>query len=124
MRWRRWKPMKVRTFISSPTNGALPSPPRYAPVRYAFPRGGYRGYKRAITVETLGQIPDQLAKIPGPKTILWITTGVPNSVIRRVRFILCSTMQSMPFMGLGLWITEMKFSARSIGLSYRRSGFS
>jgi VWFA-related protein len=39
------------------------------------------GQRTVITVDRLGQISDQLAKIPEPKTILWITTGVPNSVM-------------------------------------------
>jgi VWFA-related protein len=38
------------------------------------------GERAAITVDRLGQISDQLEKIPGPKTILWITSGIPNSV--------------------------------------------
>ena len=50
---------------------------------YGFRLMDYRdeAFRTVITVERLGQIPDQLAKIPGPKTILWITTGVPNSVM-------------------------------------------
>lgn len=49
---------------------------------YGFRLMDYRdeAFRTMITVDRLGQIPDQLAKIPGPKTILWITTGVPNSV--------------------------------------------
>jgi VWFA-related protein len=39
------------------------------------------GQRTVITVDRLDQIADQLAKIPGPKTVLWITTGVPNSVL-------------------------------------------
>lgn len=38
------------------------------------------GERATITVQRLGQISDQLAKISGPKTILWITSGIPNSV--------------------------------------------
>ena len=49
---------------------------------YGFRLMDYRdeAFRAVITVDRLGQIPDQLAKIPGPKTILWITTGVSNSV--------------------------------------------
>ncbi len=33
-----------------------------------------------ITFDRLGQIAEQLASIRGPKTILWVTSGVPNSI--------------------------------------------
>src|SRR5208283_1923909 len=39
------------------------------------------GIRAVTTFNRLAQLSDQLAKIPGPKTILWITTGVPNSIV-------------------------------------------
>jgi hypothetical protein len=36
-----------------------------------------------ITFDRLGQIAGQLADVRGPKTILWVTSGVPNSIAHR-----------------------------------------
>jgi VWFA-related protein len=36
------------------------------------------GIRTALTLQTLGELAEQLAAIPGSKTIIWITRGVPN----------------------------------------------
>jgi VWFA-related protein len=37
--------------------------------------------RAVITFDRLGQIGGQMADVRGPKTILWVTSGVPNSVL-------------------------------------------
>lgn len=37
-----------------------------------------QGIRTATTFQTLGELVEQLTGMPGPKTIVWITRGVPN----------------------------------------------